>query len=303
MWKKTSLLIIASVIFALFCGAFSCGTLAACGAKPAANKRTMEHSVYTSSRGRIILIAHRGAPQGEPENSIAGYRSAVNHGAIFIEFDLVISRDGVVYISHDNNLRRTTGKDVVVSQADSKKLDRVKLRNGEKLPRLSEFFEEFGDSILYLAETKNVGKPQSHLLDKTLIFLIKQYHLENKVMLQSQSMDSLRTVHSAFGRMPIMYIAGSMSRSALMKKIRHLPRWVDAIGISQKAITKKAVETAHRRGVKVALYTVKDRRSMQRALRYDTDMICTDNVVMSYSYLLSKHWVPGREPLMREFIR
>jgi glycerophosphoryl diester phosphodiesterase len=273
------------------------------GAWPAEPRMTMAETVSASDSNHILLVAHRGAPLSEPENSLTGYRAAVGQGAIFIEFDLVISKDGVIYICHDDDLRRTTGEKVVISKTNSRELDEIKLRNGEKLPRLSEFFREFGASILYLAETKDVGAKQSRRMDKILAALIRQYRLEERIMLQSQSMASLKTLHALFERMPCLYIAGRTSKAGLMKTIENLPRWINAIGISQAMVTKKLVRTAHRRGIKVALYTVKDRKGMRRALRYDPDMICTDDVRMSFEYLLRKHWIPGEDPLMREIVR
>ncbi|MDR1292491.1 MAG: glycerophosphodiester phosphodiesterase [Clostridiales Family XIII bacterium] len=271
--------------------------------EPAKLKKTMAGSLRASDSRHILLIAHRGAPINEPENSLAGYRAAVGRGAMFIEFDLVISKDGIIYICHDNNLWRTTGRNVLVSRSNSQELDKIKLRNGEKLPRLSAFFGEFGSSILYLAETKDVGAKQSRLMDKTLAALIRQRHLESKVMIQSQSLTSLKALHSEFGHMPCMYLIGRTSKNGLIKTVNHLPRWVDAVGVSQRAVTKKSVRLAHRRGLRVALYTIKTRKDMKRALRYDPDMICTDDVGMSLRYLLRKHWTPGDDPLMREVIR
>jgi glycerophosphoryl diester phosphodiesterase len=306
MRKKRFLFILAPIVFVLFYGAFlmyDARRDAGRDVAPAEFRMTMAGSVKASDSNHIILIAHRGAPLNEPENSLAGYRAAVRRGALFIEFDLVISRDGVIYICHDDNLRRTTGEHVVVSRTDSRELDEIRLRNGEKLPRLSEFFREFGASILYLAETKDVGAEQSRRMDAMLIDLIRQYELEDRIMLQSQSMASLETLHAAFGRVPCLYIAGNTSKAGLIKTIRHLPRWVDAIGVSQTVITKRLVRIAHRRNIKVALYTIKNRRDMRRALRYGPDMICTDDIGMSYEYLLRKHWTPGEDPLIREVIR
>jgi glycerophosphoryl diester phosphodiesterase len=313
MRKKRPLFIIAPIVFVLLCSVFVVYNTgrdpeltrrdAAPMERYADPKMTVAGLVGASDSDHIILIAHRGAPPNEPENSLAGYRAAYSRGAKFIEFDLVISKDGIIYICHDDDLNRTTGEKVIVSRTDSQKLDAVRLRNGEKLPRLSEFFREFGASILYLAETKDVGVKQSRLMDKTLATLIRQYHLENRVMFESQSMASLKTLHAELGRMPCMYIIGKTSKAGLIKTIKRMPRWINVIGVSQRVITRKLVKVAHKRGVKVALYTVKNKNDMKRALKYDPDMICTDDIAMSFKYLLRRHWVPGEDPLMREMIR
>ena len=55
-----------------------------------------------------LVIGHRGAPSHLPENTLASFRLAVRLGADAIEADLVMSRDGVLVVSHDPELSRTT---------------------------------------------------------------------------------------------------------------------------------------------------------------------------------------------------
>jgi glycerophosphoryl diester phosphodiesterase len=55
-----------------------------------------------------LVIGHRGAPAHLPENTLASFRLAVRLGADALEADLVMSRDGVLVVSHDPELSRTT---------------------------------------------------------------------------------------------------------------------------------------------------------------------------------------------------
>jgi glycerophosphoryl diester phosphodiesterase len=192
------------------------------------------------------------------------------------------SKDGVIYVCHDDNLKRTTGKNVKITKTSSKKLDKVKLKNGEKLPRLSEVFDRFGDSVFYVIETKNIGGKKARQMDKKLIKLIKKYHLKDRIMLQSQSLKSLRTVHKAFKSMPYMLI---FTKGNLTKTVKRLPGFVDVVSIPTKLTTVKAVKAAHKRDIKVALYTIKNKKHMKKCMKYKPDMIFTDNVKMSRNFL------------------
>jgi glycerophosphoryl diester phosphodiesterase len=58
--------------------------------------------------GQALVIGHRGAPTHLPENTPASFRLAVRLGADALEADLVMSRDGVLVVSHDPELSRTT---------------------------------------------------------------------------------------------------------------------------------------------------------------------------------------------------
>lgn len=61
-----------------------------------------------------VLIAHRGEPLRFPENSLEGYRAALEAGARGVETDIQLSADGVPVLCHDAGLRRVTGRDIDV---------------------------------------------------------------------------------------------------------------------------------------------------------------------------------------------
>jgi len=54
------------------------------------------------------VIGHRGNRAHAPENTLASFREAVDLGVDAIEFDLRVSRDGVLMVFHDATLDRTT---------------------------------------------------------------------------------------------------------------------------------------------------------------------------------------------------
>jgi glycerophosphoryl diester phosphodiesterase len=53
-------------------------------------------------------IAHRGAGQLAPENTLAAFRLGASHGYRMFECDAKLSADGVVFLMHDAQLERTT---------------------------------------------------------------------------------------------------------------------------------------------------------------------------------------------------
>ena len=55
-----------------------------------------------------LIIAHRGASGERPEHTRAAYELAIEQGADFIEPDLVMSRDGVLVVRHENEIGGTT---------------------------------------------------------------------------------------------------------------------------------------------------------------------------------------------------
>ncbi|TWD36053.1 glycerophosphodiester phosphodiesterase family protein [Pantoea sp. SJZ147] len=62
------------------------------------------------------LIAHRGAPLLAPENTLPSFQAAVEHGAMWIEVDVKLTKDMHPVIIHDDAVDRTTnGKGYVAN--------------------------------------------------------------------------------------------------------------------------------------------------------------------------------------------
>lgn len=56
----------------------------------------------------VKIVAHRGAMEERPENTMAAFQRAHDLGADIVEIDLYTSSDGHLFILHDSTLDRTT---------------------------------------------------------------------------------------------------------------------------------------------------------------------------------------------------
>ncbi|MEI7768272.1 MAG: glycerophosphodiester phosphodiesterase family protein, partial [Phycisphaerae bacterium] len=56
----------------------------------------------------IFAVAHRGASNEYPENTVAAFDRAIELGAPAVEFDVRMAADGVPVIFHDAEISRTT---------------------------------------------------------------------------------------------------------------------------------------------------------------------------------------------------
>ncbi|MHB8283791.1 MAG: glycerophosphodiester phosphodiesterase [Caulobacteraceae bacterium] len=57
---------------------------------------------------KVELFGHRGFPALRPEHTLASYALAIASGADYIEPDLVITKDGVLIVRHENDISETT---------------------------------------------------------------------------------------------------------------------------------------------------------------------------------------------------
>lgn len=53
------------------------------------------------------VIAHRGGGSLAPENTLAAFQCGLNHGLHAVEFDVMLTKDGVPVVIHDEKLGRT----------------------------------------------------------------------------------------------------------------------------------------------------------------------------------------------------
>ena len=54
------------------------------------------------------IIAHRGFSDERPENTIASFDHAIESGFSYLELDVHLSKDGILYVIHDDTVDRTT---------------------------------------------------------------------------------------------------------------------------------------------------------------------------------------------------
>jgi glycerophosphoryl diester phosphodiesterase len=69
-----------------------------------------------------LIIAHRGASSHAPENTFAAFGKAIEVGADGIEFDVRLSKDGVPVVFHDEDLKRTAGRNEKISDLSAGEL-------------------------------------------------------------------------------------------------------------------------------------------------------------------------------------
>jgi glycerophosphoryl diester phosphodiesterase len=111
------------------------------------------YGLYFVLRGprstNVQLIAHRGGPEHNPENTMAAFQHAIDAGADWIEFDVQRTRDDVLVIIHDKTVDRTTNGSGKVGELTLEQIRALNAGNGEQVPT----FEQ----VIALAKSAGVG--------------------------------------------------------------------------------------------------------------------------------------------------
>ncbi|GAA4652206.1 hypothetical protein GCM10023116_44900 [Kistimonas scapharcae] len=123
---------------------------------------------FFADKNRPLVLGHRGVPLAHQENTLAGFRKAIELGVDGIELDVFKTRDDRIVVFHDEQTERLTGVagsiaemtwDEVSQLRIQRRIDRgdgtvVEYPSEERIPLLEEVLDECGDSLLINIEMK-----------------------------------------------------------------------------------------------------------------------------------------------------
>ena len=104
----------------------------------------------------VKYYAHRGfhGEEGIPENSMAAFKKAKGSG-YGIELDVQLTKDGVMVVHHDYDLKRTCGVNKKITDLTYRELCRYRLMGTrERIPRFVEVLREVDGKVPLLVELK-----------------------------------------------------------------------------------------------------------------------------------------------------
>ncbi len=91
--------------------------------------------------GHPLAIAHRGASDYAPENTLKSFQIAADLCAEMWELDIRVSSDGVCVVAHDDNLTRVARRGLRVSESTWEEISALRLPEGQYIPRLEQVIE------------------------------------------------------------------------------------------------------------------------------------------------------------------
>ena len=137
------------------------------------------------------IFAHRGYSGKYPENTMIAFKKALECGVDGIELDVQLTKDGEVVIIHDETIdRTTTGKGFVVDYTyeELEKFDasfKFKDLGFNKIPTLREYFQLVKDYDIVTNVELKTGINEYLGIEEKVWELIKEYNLEEKVIISS----------------------------------------------------------------------------------------------------------------------
>ena len=268
--------------------------LAACQSKPA-----------------IDVQAHRGGAGLMPENTIPAMQNALDLGVNTLEFDLHLSQDGQVVVSHDNHFhpRYSTRPDgTLIQEEDPKeylytmpydsiaKYDvgqrfverwpgQVKMAVSKPLAsELIDFAEGYAKTpVNYNIEIKSwpgEGEgtlwPEYHVFCDTCVPLLLSKNLGKRLIVQCFDTRALNYMHGKWPELTLSYLTEDYDGGdieALLQNLDFVPQWWSP---ESSVVTPENVAWCHAHGIGVVPWTVDDPAEMRRLVACGVEAIISN---------------------------
>ena len=228
-----------------------------------------------------LVIAHRGASLVTPENTLAAFRQALRLGAEAVELDAKLTRDGEVVCFHDRTLERTTGargRPGDLTLAELRSLDAGRWKGdafaGEKIPTLDEVLESMRGRALVNVELTDYWADQPMLAART-VAAVRRHAAERDVLFSSFQTGALTAVERIAPEIPRAHLNGP---TWLAYRDRFVLRRADvqALHLHESLVRPERVDSVHRSGRRLHVYTVDAPETMARLWAEGVDGLITD---------------------------
>jgi glycerophosphoryl diester phosphodiesterase len=219
----------------------------------------------------LFCFGHRGARGHEPENTLRSVSKALALGAHGIEVD-VYWADRHLIVIHDDTLDRTTDGAGPVAEKTFAQLRSFDAGKGERIPTLAEIFDTVNRRAVINVELKGpaTAEPVVRLIKEYVQercwhyedFLVSSFDLA-QIETAKQLLPEIRTGALIYNVPP--GLAAFAERAAA---------W--SLHPGKHCVTPELVADAHRRGLKVFVYTINQPAEIAAMAALGVDGVFTD---------------------------
>jgi glycerophosphoryl diester phosphodiesterase len=234
-------------------------------------RRPKIDSRFPTLDSRFTVIAHRGAGGHAPENTLAAFDKAIELGARWIELD-VQYHDCSLWVFHDLRLERRTNGRGRLNAKTTAALRKLDAGGGERIPFLHEALDRIGRRARVNVELKTAngtGAAVATLLREYLDrgwkpddFLVSSFHLPE-----------LRDFKR---RLPAIPLGVLLTGVPLDLAACGTDLGAAVLSVAADFAEPELIDDAHRRGMRVFVYTVNEPDDIVRLKRMGVDGVFTD---------------------------
>lgn len=260
-------------------------------------KVQLKQVVDSSKRQAPLLIAHRGARREAPENTIPAFERAIEQGADGVEFDVVMTKDRVPLVTHNDDLSILTHFDGLAHKTPFSMIKSLDFGSHFRpsfanitVPTLTEVLELLQPhEISIICELKSQPGMAFHIAE-LVGGIISDFRFRKSVTLSSSSPRILYYLRQLYPNIPrALIIKGRRAFSFLSVGVFAKFLKVSEIHPSFKILNRRLVSKAHRNGWWVYAWTINEPWEIDRLVALGVEGIITDDIAMAKSHVQSKY--------------
>lgn len=262
-------------------------------------KKSTDLNPFTAEEyGRPLVIAHGGAKDLFPENTMVAFDGSYEIGIDMLEIDVALTQDNILITHHDLTIDSMTDGSGTVRSYTYEELQAFNFAYGfsgldgsnpylddpVSVTKLEDVFIKYPD-LLFNVEIKDKGE-DGNLAASVLFDLIKKYELQDRILVPSFSDENIQYFRELTEGTVMTSSASDETKTFIymhLAQVDNLHGKTDYVAMqlptSNSGVnldTSAIINDAHRRNIAVHYWTIDDPETMKDLIEKGADGIITD---------------------------
>ena len=229
-------------------------------------------------RKNCRMVAHRGVSGLERENTCPAFVAAGVKSYFGVETDVHVTKDGKYIISHDSNIQRVTGVDMVIEQSNFDDLRAAKVFDSDGKTHRSDLL------LPTLEDYVNICKKY----DKVCVLELKEEMEEKHIQGIAETIRGMgwyeKTIFISFWQNNLVTLrrlyadakAQFLTDKVTEKTYEFLTRYGFGADLGGSGISKEIFKRLHEKGIEVNCWTIDDPAFAKELIEWGADYLTTN---------------------------
>lgn len=246
----------------------------------------------------VRAFSHRGGRLERDENTAIAFQQSWDAGFTGFETDIRMTKDGVLYLTHDHTLERTTNGSGIFEEKTSAEIDALLTKKGNKMMKFNDFCKWLdGKDNLYVEFEMKTNPKELYPEDRLYEYVEKIYKEVKKIrtknshfVFTSSDYRGLKYMQMHHPEMDLLLICSKPicdETIALAKTTG-----IMTLGCKTEGTSREAVKKAKKEGICVSLWPSMSVQDFVLACYLGADRLCID-VPLEVKDFMEKHmpWI------------
>lgn len=232
------------------------------------------------------VVGHRGHSAIAPENTMSAVIQAIKTGANGCEIDVYRTTDGVVVLSHDDNLKRCGGGNVALKTSTLADLQKCDVSypqkfgdkfKGERVPTMDSVIQVLKKSrkCIPVVEIKQDG------IEEDVLKVLQKHNMVKRSIIIAFSANVCKKMRELDKDICIAWLVSRAKEEKQDAFIARIIKTLDdcninTVDLQHNPVDKALVDTLHEKGITVFCWTVDDAARIQALYEMGVDSVTTN---------------------------